>query len=84
MKVDDKIHKFTLNIPLDMFVELKKRTAPGNDIRRVSTYLIAVIRSHLKHRKNMDLDGLIEATNNTEKQRLEETREFLKSIKEGL
>lgn len=58
---DDRIKKYTLNIPIWMWDELKRRTAPGQDIRRVSIYLVAVLRQHLKNGQQIDMDILINA-----------------------
>ena len=56
-----KVHKYTVNIPLKMWDELKKRTEAGNEIRRVSIYIVAVLNNHLRNEKPLDSDILIDA-----------------------
>lgn len=67
MTYGDRVHKYTLNIPQGMWDEFKKRTAPGNEIRRASIYILAVLKQHLKDEKHLTMETIIFARKESER-----------------
>jgi hypothetical protein len=78
---NDRIHKYTLNVPLDVWDWLKKRTAPGNEIRRISIYVNAVLKQHMKRNQALDMDIILDAKKDSARyEQIDARREWRQSI----
>lgn len=81
---NDRIHKYTLNVPLEVWEELKKRTSSGQEIRRISIYINAVLSQHIKNERPIGMDILLDAIQKSNRAaNAEIRREKLNSIEQN-